>query len=204
MSETIQAILETLRLAERLKFEMRHSWTSQGRQESVAEHSYQMALMAIFLHPHLEHSVNLCRTLRMVLIHDLVEAQAGDVAFFDTGEAKQMKAERERQAIDTLRTMLPAPTGDEVYALWHEFEEGQTPEARFARALDNLEVQLQHNLAAFETWEAVEYGLVYSKTGRYSEHDAFLRSFAAAVLNEGERKMEAGGVDVSAVREGVV
>ena len=204
MADTIQAILETLRLAERLKFELRHSWTSQGRQESVAEHSYQMALMALLLHPHLEHPVNLCRTLRMVLVHDLVEAEAGDVVFFDTGEARQKKAERERKAIDKLRTMLPAPTGEEVYALWHEFEEGQTKEARFARSLDNLEVQLQHNFASIETWEEIEYGLTYTKTGRYSEHDAFLRSFAAAVIAEAERKMLERGIDVSSVRKHAV
>ena len=140
----------------------------------------------------------------MVLVHDLVEAEAGDVVFFDTGEAKQKKAERERKAIDKLRTMLPAPTGEQVYALWHEFEQGQTGEARFARSLDNLEVQLQHNLASIETWEEIEYGLVYTKTGRYGEHDGFLRSFAAAVIAEAEWKMEAGGVDVSSVRQGAV
>ena len=204
MPEPINAILETLRLAERLKFELRHSWTSQGRRESVAEHSYQMALMALLLHPHLEQPVDLCRTLRMVLVHDLVEAEAGDVVFFDTGEAKQKKAERERVAIDNLRALLPAPTGDEVYALWHEFEAAETEEARFARALDNLEVQLQHNLAPIETWEEVEYGLTYTKTGRYAQHDAFLRAFAEAVIAQGEGKMRAAGIDVSSVRERAV
>ena len=130
-----------------------------------------------------------------------VEAEAGDVVFFDTGEARQKKVERERMAIDKLRTMLPAPTGEEVHALWHEFEEGQTGEARFARALDNLEVQIQHNFASIETWEAIEYGLTYTKTGRYAEHDGFLRSFAEAVIAAGERKMRAAGVDVVSVRE---
>ena len=71
----ITSILETLRLAERLKSELRHSWTSSGRRESVAEHSYQMALMAVLLHPHLERSVDLCHVLQMALVHDLVEAK---------------------------------------------------------------------------------------------------------------------------------
>ncbi len=204
MSETINAILETLRLAERLKFELRHSWTSQGRRESVAEHSYQMALMAVLLHPHLEQPVDLCRTLRMVLVHDLVEAEAGDVVFFDTGEAKQQKAERERIAINNLRAMVPAPTGEDIYDLWHEFEDGHTGEAQFARALDNLEVQIQHNFASIETWEEVEYGLTYTKTGRHAAHDAFLRAFAGAVIAEGERKMRDAGVDVLTVRERAV
>ncbi|MEM6782388.1 MAG: HD domain-containing protein [Bacteroidota bacterium] len=199
-SSPIPALLETLRLAERLKFELRHSWTSQGRRESVAEHSYQMALMAMLLHPHLEHPVNLGHTLQMVLVHDLVEAEAGDVVYFDTGEAKTRKAEREQLAIERLRTMLPSPSSDTVYALWHEFEQGVTPESRFARAMDNLEVQLQHNRATLDTWEPVEYDLVYTKTSRFADHDAFLRAFAEAVTNEADAKLRAGGVDVDAVK----
>ena len=197
---TIPAILETLRLAERLKFELRHSWTSEGRRESVAEHSYQMALTAVFLHPHLEHPADLCQTLQMVLVHDLVEAEAGDVVFFATGDAKEQKAEREGAAIENLRAMLPEPTGQHVYDLWHEFEEGKTAEAKFARALDLLEVQNQHNLADLSTWEPVEYGLVYSKPGRYSGHDTFLQAFTDAVIEVGERKMADGGIDIEAVR----
>ncbi|MBX9624940.1 MAG: HD domain-containing protein [Gemmataceae bacterium] len=198
--DPIPAILDALRLAERLKFELRHSWTSEGRRESVAEHSYQMALMAVLLHPHLEHPVDLCRTLKLVLVHDLVEAEAGDVVWFSTGEAKDRKAERERAAIARLRELLPPPSGDDVYALWHEFEDGLTAEARFARSLDYLEVQVQHNLAPLETWEPVEYGLAFTKPASASGHDGFLRAFAAALADEAGRKLAAGGVDVAAVR----
>lgn len=200
MTDPIPAILEVLRLAERLKFELRHSWTSVGRQESVADHSYQMALMAVLLHPHLEHPVDLCRTLQMVLVHDLVEAVVGDVVYFSAGEGRAKKAEREREAIDRIRTMLPEPTGQSVYDLWHEFEADTTGEAKFARALDFLEVQVQHNLAALGTWEEVEYGLTYTKTGLNAQHDKFLRAFATAVVADGENKMLAGGVDVAAVK----
>lgn len=200
MIDAIRATLDALRLAERLKFELRHSWTSAGRQESVAEHSYQMALMAVLIHPHLEHPVDLCRTLQMVLVHDLVEAEAGDVVYFATGEAKDRKAEREREAIRRLRELLPPPVGQAVFDLWHEFEAGQTGEAKFARALDFLEVQVQHNLAPLGTWEPVEYGLTYTKTGKNAQHDAFLSAFAAAVVADGESKMVEGGIDVKAVR----
>ncbi|MEL7362273.1 MAG: HD domain-containing protein [Bacteroidota bacterium] len=196
----IPALLDVLRLAERLKFEERHAWTSSGRRESVAEHSYQMALMAMLLHPHLEHPADLAHTLQIVLVHDLVEAEAGDVVFFDRSEAKARKAEREQAAIERLRTLLPPPSGDHVHALWHEFEEGVTPEARFARALDDLEVQLQHNLAALDTWEPVEVDLVYTKTHRHAEHDAFLRAFASAVVEHAEQKLRAGGVDIESVK----
>lgn len=200
MTYPISAILDALRLSERLKCELRHSWMSDGRRESVAEHSYQMALMAILLHPHLEHPADLGRTLQLVLVHDLVEAEAGDVVWFDVGEAKARKSERERLAIDRLRAALPSPTGQDVYDLWHEFEAGQTREAKFAQALDYLEVQVQHNLAPLETWEPVELGLLYTKTGSRAQHDAFLRAFAACVVEEGEAKLVAGGVDVQAIK----
>lgn len=201
MTETIRALLETLRLAERLKFELRHAWTSEGRRESVAEHTYQMALMAVLLHPYLEHPVDLGHTLQLVILHDLVEAEAGDVVYFDANTTKAEKAAREQAAIEHLRAMLPEPVGQQVYEAWHEFEAGATGEARFAKALDNLEVQVQHNLASIDTWEEIEYALTYSKTGRYAQHDAFLQAFAAAVIAEGEKKMIEAGLDVAAIRE---
>ena len=203
IQEQIDTILNFLKLSERLKFELRHSWLSNGRQESVAEHSWQMALMAVLLHRHLEHAVDLEHTLKMVLVHDLVEALAGDVPFFETGYRKAAKAARERAAIDEIRRMLDEITGEEVYRLWHDFEDAATPEARFARALDNLEVQVQHNLADLDTWEAIEYDLVYTKMDAACRHDAFLHAFCEAVKGDGEAKMKAGGVDVEAVRRRV-
>ena len=87
-----------------------------------------------------------------------------------------------------------------MHRLWHEFEAAGTPEARFARALDYLEVQVQHNLADLSTWEPVEHGLLFSKTGSQSQHDGFLRAFAEAVVAAGEAKLAAGGIDVAAVK----
>ncbi len=199
-SPEVVLILDFLAFAERLKRELRHSWLSDGRRESVAEHTFQMALMALLMTPHLEHQVDLARTLKLVLAHDLVEAEAGDVPFFEKGARKEGKAAAERAAIERIRTMLPAPTGAELHALWHEFEAGLTPEARFARALDHLEVQVQHNLAPLETWLPLEHELVYTKMDRSCAHDGFLRAFCAAVRDQAEGKLRAGGVDVTVLR----
>src|SRR5512138_2148060 len=139
MENTIQEILQVLQLAERLKFELRHSWLSNGRQESVAEHTWQMGLMAVLMYRHLEHDVDMERALKMILVHDLIEAEAGDVPFFETGARKAAKPDKERAAIEKIRGMLDPATGQEVYELWHEFENGETLEAKFAKALDNLE-----------------------------------------------------------------
>lgn len=201
--ESLERILALLKLAEGLKRELRHSWLSDGRRESVAEHSWQMALMAMLMHRHLEHPVDLSRTLQMIIVHDLVEAEAGDVPFFETGERKQTKAAREAAAMENIHQMIGGETGDELAALWQEFEARETPEAKFAGALDNLEVQLQHNFADLSTWEEVEYGLVYSKMDKPCAHDTFLAAVSDAIKQQAERKMQAGGIDVAAVKAGV-
>lgn len=200
MHREAQQIVWFMRLAEALKRELRHSWCSDGRRESVAEHTWQMALLAVLVHRHLAVQVDLGRALELVLVHDLVEAVCGDVPFFDDGERRRMKAVREREAIVTIRGMLPEPTASRVHDLWHEFEDGVTAEARFARALDHLEVQIQHNLADLATWEPIEHALVYTKMDGPCAHDGFLVALCEAVKAQAEAKMAAGGIDVAAVR----
>lgn len=199
MLDQVNRILGFLALSERLKIELRHSWLSDGRRESVAEHSWQMALMALLMHRHLEKPVDIEKTLKMILVHDLVETEVGDVPFFDTGERKRLKAAREQQAIEKIRGALAPETGREIYDLWQEYEAKATAEARFATALDHLEVQVQHNLADFATWEPVEYDLVYTKMDAPCAADPFLAAFCAAVKEQAERKMQAAGIDTGAI-----
>lgn len=194
-------ILDFLALSEALKRELRHSWLSDGRQESVAEHSWQMALIAILAHPHLEEPVDLGRTLEMITVHDLVEALVGDVPYFETGERKRLKKQREAEAIEEIRNRLGPPTGDRIRDLFLEFEDRRTPEARFAGAIDNLEVQIQHNLADFSTWTEAEYGLIYDKLDTPCAHDPFLKALAEAVRERALAKMRAGGVERGGITE---
>jgi putative hydrolase of HD superfamily len=195
-----KATLRFVRLAERLKSELRHSWLSTGRRESVAEHTWQMALLALVTHRHLERRVDIDRVLRMILVHDLVEAEVGDVPFFEQGDRKQAKQSREQEAIARIRDMLDDATGTEIFDLFQEYELRGSPEARFAKALDNLEVQIQHNLADLSTWEEVEYELVFTKMDQYCAHDGFLRDLCDAVKAEAEQKMAEAGIDVKAVK----
>lgn len=199
--DSIRQILSTLTLAEALKRELRHSWLSDGRQESVAEHTFQMALMALFISPYLENPVSLERTLKMILVHDLVEAIAGDIPFFEASDRKDQKAMIENAAIEKIRQMLPTEVGTEVFERWHEFENGTSLEAKFARALDNLEVQLQHNLASLKTWEPIEYELVYTKMDKHCEHDEFLKALCKAIQNKAELKLLEGGISVQAIKD---
>jgi putative hydrolase of HD superfamily len=201
MTGTANNILQFVAVTERIKRELRHSWLSDGRRESVAEHTWHMALLALLTHRHLAQSVAIDRVLKMVIVHDLVEALAGDVPFFEVGERKSLKAARELAAIEEIRCRVSGDAGQEIFDLWHEFEAKASTEARFAVALDNLEVQMQHNLADLSTWEPIEYDLVYSKMDKLCAHDPFLVELCEAVKAQAETKMITEGVDVDAIKK---
>ena len=106
MTSQISSILKVLTLAERLKFELRHSYTSSGRQESVAEHTWRMSLMAVLIEPLLKQKIDPARLLKMIILHDLVEAEAKDISALDVlrnPEIKLQKEEKERQAIQIIQ-----------------------------------------------------------------------------------------------------
>ncbi|MEW5798710.1 MAG: HD domain-containing protein [Bacteroidota bacterium] len=202
----LQNILSLLHLAEKLKFELRHSFTSAGRQESVAEHTWRMALMAMLLEPHLDQKIDIGKTLKMILIHDLVEAEAGDVPFprmVQNADLKKMKEEKEKAAIEKIRTILNDDTGEEIHSLWNEFEERNTYEAKFANALDKLEVQLQHNEADIKTWEPIEYELIYSRRP-FTDFDSTIDRLREMIEQDAENKLKRAGIDIDAIKSKVL
>ena len=206
MENQIKSILQVLRLSERLKFELRHSYTSNGRQESVAEHTWRMALMAVLIEPLLMQKVDSCRLLKMIILHDLVEAEARDVSALDVlrdPSLRLKKENREKQAIENLQRILKDTNGQEIYDLFYEFEEKQTYEAKVANALDKLEVQLQHNHADLSTWEEVEYDMCYMMD-RHVLFDETLFELKRQIENEAEEKMRQGGVNTELVKERVL
>jgi putative hydrolases of HD superfamily len=202
MKKKIASILQVLTLAERLKFELRHSYTSSGRQESVAEHTWRMSLMAVLIEPLLKQKVDTTRLLKMIIIHDLVEAEATDVSALDVlrhPEIRILKMEREKQAIENLRSTLTETNGQEIYDLFYEFEEKETYEAKVANALDKLEVQLQHNHADFSTWEEIEYEMSYMMD-KHVLFDDTLFELKKQIEDAAEHKMQSAGIDTGAVK----
>jgi len=202
MEKQITSILQALTLAERLKFELRHSYTSSGRQESVAEHTWRMSLMAVLIEPLLTQKVDTARLLKLIIIHDLVEAEAKDVSALDVLRNPGIKAEkikREKQAIENLRATLSETNGQEIYDLFYEFENKATYESKVANALDKLEVQLQHNHADFSTWEEIEYDMCYMMD-KHVLFDKTLFELKQQIEAAAERKMKAEGVDTEMVR----
>jgi putative hydrolase of HD superfamily len=127
------------------------------RQENDAEHSWHLAVMAILLAEYAEgESVDILKVLKMVLVHDLVEIDAGDTYCYDD-EAARGKLERETQAADRIFGLLPDDQGRELRALWDEFEGMATPESRFANALDRLQPLLLNYHTNGRSWQ--EHGV---------------------------------------------
>ena len=147
--------LEFLHRAEQLKCAPRHSWTSSGRRESVAEHSWRLGLAAWLLKEEFP-QIDLERLLELCLLHDLGEAVTGDIPSFQKTDSNE---ETERQAIAELLSPLPDGLRGELTALFAEMDALATPEARVYKALDKLEVVVQHNEAPLDTWLPLEYEL---------------------------------------------
>ncbi|WP_273991722.1 HD domain-containing protein [Vibrio parahaemolyticus] len=111
--------------------------SAEGRLENSGEHSWHVALMAVLMEEHANAPVDICRVMKMLLIHDVVEIDAGDTFVYDTAATKE-QAEKEIKAAERLFGMLPTEQGQELLALWQEFEAAQSDDAKYAKALDRL------------------------------------------------------------------
>ena len=146
------------------KFIGRQTYLSDGvRKENDAEHAWHMAIMAWLLADYANEKIDVARTMIMVLIHDLVEIDAGDTYAYDE-VAKQSQEERELAAADRIFGLLPEDAGAKMRAIWEEFEAWETPEAKFARALDNFQPLMLNNATDGISW--VEHGVKLSQVLR--------------------------------------
>ena len=148
-------LLEVLKVAERLKDATRHCYTSGGRRESVAEHSWRITLMAYLVSDEFPEA-DFTKLLKMCLIHDLGEAFTGDIPTFEKTDSDEVK---EAEFLSQWVSELPEPFAGEMQALYKEMEERETLEARIYKALDNLEALIQHNESDISTWIPLEYDL---------------------------------------------
>ncbi len=151
----VREYLEILHIAERLKDTPRHCTTSNGRTESVAEHSWRVSLMALFLKNEFP-DVDINKVVSMCLIHDLGECFTGDIPTF-------LKTDTDRETEDSLFrkwiSSMPAELSKDISALYSELEAQETIEAKICKALDKLEALIQHNESPLDTWSDNEFEL---------------------------------------------
>jgi putative hydrolase of HD superfamily len=137
-NDVLRAQLEFIEAIDALKSVERRNYLADGsRVENSAEHSWHVALMAYLCSEHCDEPVDLARVVLMLLIHDVVEVQAGDTYLYDL-QARRQQEEKEQAAAQRLYGMLPERQAQEFLALWNEFEARETPEARYAKAIDAL------------------------------------------------------------------
>ena len=143
--------------ADRLKTVIRGNRIADGsRRENTAEHSWHLALFAMVLSEHAVGTVDVWRVVQMLLLHDLVEIEAGDTPLYDLAGAVG-QAEREQAAADILFGLLPADQGPRLRAIWDEFEAAETPDARFAKACDRLQPILLNHVVGGGTWTDYDF-----------------------------------------------
>lgn len=150
-----RTLIQFLHAVEPMKYNTRHSWTSSGRRESVAEHSWRLALMAYLVKDEFPEA-DIHKVVLMCLCHDLGEAVTGDIPAFEKNDGHRAT---EGEAVTSLLKKLPEPYRSDLTALFQEMEERTTLEARIYKALDAMECLIQHNEADISTWLPLEYEL---------------------------------------------
>jgi len=182
----VRNFLDVLHIAERLKDTTRHSYTSKGRHESVAEHSWRIALMAFFLRDEFPQA-DMDKVMRMCLIHDLGEAFTGDIPTFDkTAQDEQT----EEDLLGRWVSSLPQPYAGEMQALYAEMNERQTLEAKIYKALDSLEAVIQHNEADLSTWIEREYSLNLTYGADKAAFSPYLTALREAIREDTQDKIQ--------------
>jgi len=181
LDDEIRFVLE----ADRLKSVLRQSpVTDRSRRENSAEHSWHLALMSLALADHAPAGTDLTRVMAMLLVHDLVEIDAGDLFVYADTAAQARQSEAERAAADRIFSILPAARAAVMRALWEEFERRQTPEAKFARALDRLQPMLINVVTGGGTW--ADHGItedqVLTRVALIEDGSASLGAYAREMI----------------------
>jgi putative hydrolase of HD superfamily len=190
MSKALQDQINFIMETDKLKRVIRRNYNADGsRLENTAEHSWQISLMALSLVEHANEKVDTCKVVKMLLIHDLVEIDAGDTYLYGDGNTTE-KEQKEQQAAERIFGMLPKEQGREYLIIWKEFEARESPEARFAKAIDRLMPILNNFYSEGRSWKEnqISREQVIDKCKGIAEGSSELWDFALQLINEAREK----------------
>lgn len=179
-------LIGILHVAERLKDTTRHSWTSEGRHESVAEHSWRLVLMAYLIRDEFP-DADMEKVMKMCLIHDLGECFTGDIPSFR--KTREDEA-REEQLLGEWVESLPGALAGEMASLYAEMDALETKEAKIYKSLDKLEVVIQHNEAPLDTWLENERALNLEYGSDTVAFDGWLTALRREIRSDTEEKLK--------------
>lgn len=185
MKERLEQQMKFLLEVDKLKFINRQTYLSDAsRKENDAEHSWHLAMFAILLSEYSNEKVDLTKVITMVLIHDIVEIDAGDTYAYD--EAGNLtKREREVKAADRIFNLLPEDQGSRFRELWEEFEAYDTPEAKFAHVCDNVQPLMLNHATDGRSWRerGIRRSQVEKRNERIKEGSETMRAYIDEILN---------------------
>lgn len=160
-NERLEKQFDFFREIDKEKFIGRQTYLTDGeRKENDAEHAWHMAIMTVLLAEYANEKIDVLKTVMMLLIHDLVEIDAGDTYAYDE-EGKKTQREREEKAAKRIFGLLPEEQGEKLMALWEEFEAYETPEANFAHTMDNIQPVMLNDATDGKAW--LEHGVHLSQ-----------------------------------------
>ncbi|HIV40048.1 MAG TPA: HD domain-containing protein [Candidatus Blautia stercorigallinarum] len=191
--ERLKKQMDFLLEADKLKFITRQTYLSDGkRKENDGEHSWHLALMAVLLSEYSNEKVDLVKVITMVLIHDIVEIDAGDTYAYDA-VGNQSKREREVKAADRIFNILPEDQAKKFRQLWEEFEAYETPEAKFAHVCDNVQPLMLNDATDGLAWREhdVKKSQVLQRNSRTGEGSQVMMEYINKIL---DKNVESGNL----------
>ena len=191
--ERLKKQMEFIIEVDKLKDIIRQTNLTNGeRKENDAEHSWHLALMAVFLSEYAKEPVDVLQVIKMVLIHDLVEIDAGDTYLYDEA-GNGTKAAREQKAAERIFNILPGDQAEELFQLWQEFEDRKTPESKFANTLDRIQPVLLNDATEGRAWREHDVCIdqIMSKNEYTSQGSDVLWAYIQEVF---EKNIENGNI----------
>ena len=191
--ERLKKQMEFIIEVDKLKNIIRQTNLTNGeRKENDAEHSWHLALMAVFLSEYAKEPVDVLQVIKMVLIHDLVEIDAGDTYLYDEA-GNGTKAAREQKAAERIFNILPGDQAEELFQLWQEFEDRKTPESKFANTLDRIQPVLLTDATEGRAWREHDVCIdqIMSKNEYTSQGSDVLWAYIQEVF---EKNIENGNI----------
>lgn len=186
LSERLLKQIDFIKEIDKIKYIQRKTKLfNSDRNENDAEHSWHLAVMAIVLAEHSDAEIDILKVVKMVLIHDIVEIDAGDTFIYDTKKSHS-NTDEERLAANRIFGLLPTEQAKEFIEVWEEFEAGESNEAKFAKAMDRLEPLLQNTSNNGGTWNefGVNYAKVYEKKSVIKEGSNSIWNYAEKLIDE--------------------